>query len=312
MTKEIVKIASGSIMFLGLLLLFFGLAYKITSCNEEKKNTEFKKVNEFTGISANTYVTEEQVIEKAKELIRLKDPRIYQDIEQVNDATYLIRAYARKTNNVDLTYNGKIGYVFHEIHLPDQDGKKGPAIGYVMIYESGKVVSKTYNFRLRVGTVVKNDSIYNVAEMNMLQGGLAVRKDNKEKIDWRNILYRLPIESAETVVNLEKGKKYKIVFDFRPDLGLNGVVAIKGQEWDVVPNLGVSLISYRNEENSKYRFLRFGLGGREIDNGFNINFSPILFNLHSVIPFIENTYIGPVLGYDKRDVDLGVSLNLTF
>lgn len=316
MMEKIIKLFSVALIVILVGVLVATILGRIQSCRDKPHNTPFQNVTPHIGVSANTYVTEEQIIEKAKELIRLKDPRIYKDIEQLNNATYLIRAYARKTNQADLIYNkeGKQGYVFHEIHMPDQDGKSGPAIGYVMIYDSGKVVSKVYNFEMAVNTLVsKKDERYKVinsADLYMLQAGLANRKDTV-KLNWVGKPYRLEIKNAEHFINLEKAKKSKIVFDFRPDIGFNTVSTLTG-EFDIIPNLGASFVSYKNDEVTRFRFLRVGVGVRDIDNGVNLSIAPVLYNLHDLVPFIHNSYIGLLLGYDNRKLDLGLGLNLTF
>lgn len=279
-------------------------------------DTPYTSIDNYTGQSGTQYVSENEIVQKARELIRNKDPRIVKDIIALNDATYVIRQNAKTDPKADLVYNGKQKYVFHEIHLPDQDGVRGPAIGYVMIHADGRVVSKVYNFDLKVNTAINGNppeyKVYNTADLYMKQSGLAHRSDSI-KVDWTNKPYKLEIENAELLVNINKIEKDKIVLDFYADFGVNGIVVLKNAEPDLRPNVGFNFLSLRNDRIVKYRFLRFGAGYSPKDNVFDFSVAPVLYNLGNLIPFMHNTYIGPILGYDSDSrVNLGGALVLTF
>ena len=307
------------IVILIITVLCFGWFLVGKGCGSKDKllDSQFLRIDQNIGQSANKYVFDSEIIDKARQSFSGNMKIEYDNIGALTDATYLIRSYAKKNNKVDLecVYDGKLKYVFHEVHLKSQDGEVGPAIGYVMIYSNGKVVSKAYNYKVEAHTMIqeekKNYKVTNSVDLIMLQSGLAVRKDSSKK-DWRNIPYALPIENAETFINIEKMKKGKIVFDFSPDLGINTIITLKDKNIDLVPNIGFSLISYKKDGINKFRFIRFGIGGRKIRNGFNYSFSPILYNLHDLILFLDNTYIGPIIGYDNRKFNLGAAITLKF
>jgi len=232
------------------------------------------------------------------------------------DATYLIHSYARKTNSPDFVYkkDGDVRYLFHEIHL-NEKGKDGPALGYVMIYPDGRVVSGVYKHEIQTRTeiVYEKEEVVtkNKAYLVMKQSGLANRKGS-DRVNWKNVPYELELISVEESFNVEVVKRRKIVFDFCPEIGVNGIMVFKDQEFDVIPSLGFSVISYKDGEKIKYRFLKFAVGVRDLSAGANISFSPVLYNLGNKISYINNTYLAPVLGYDKRGFDFGLSLSLTF
>ena len=94
------------------------------------------------------------------------------------------------------------------------------------------------------------------------------------------------------------------------DMSLGGGVntALEGN-W--VGEVGMSVSAYGKTSNDiSWRFFRFGAG--LTSNGFSLSFSPVQYNIGSLLPVISNVWILPYAGYDfsrqKAHFGLGVSV----
>jgi len=217
-----------------------------------------------------------------------------------SEVTFSINNKGRRTDKADLIYgnNGKYKYIFHELHFVDDDGKEGPPIGYVMIFDDGHVVSKVYKHEIRVDTVVSQDEdsgkykILSKANFRLHQSGLANRMDST-KTDWKNIDYPLNITGGTALVDPTERiapSKFRL-WDPHIDLGLNNSISLNNPRYSVTPNFGFSFASYGpSKKQSIFRFIRIDVGYSK-NSGLEVGVSPIMYNLGHKLPFISNTYI---------------------
>ena len=245
-----------------------------------------------------------------------------QKIKVIQQADFVLSKKKRINDKADLIYidsNGKQKYLFHELHFVDSDNVVGPPIGYVMIFEDGRVVSKIYKHKIVVNsaTIVDSNSgrykIVSKADFILEQSGLANRKDSNKK-NWKNVNYPLNIVSGSANVDpTQKSETNKFRFlDPHFDLGINNSFSKDGS-FSVVPNLGFSLSSYGiSKKDNMFRFFRFGIGYTK-DKKIEAIASPIMYNIANVIPVLTNTYIYPNFGYSQtKEITFGIGLSATF
>ena len=122
---------------------------------------------------------------------------------------------------------------------------------------------------------------------------------------------QLQLTSFEVI----KRKPDKNTFKFinpKLDLGLSGGVYTSAEgTW--MGDIGVSLSSHGATVNDlRWRFIRASAG--LTNNGFSLNFSPVQYNLGSVLPLISNLWATPYAGYDfthqQFHFGLGISVVL--
>jgi len=120
-------------------------------------------------------------------------------IKVMSSATWAIKSKARQLNSADLTFrDGKFPYVMIEIRLDS-----GLPLGYVIVYESGKVVSKAYNYELNTRTAISRDeesgkyTILTKLDHTLKSPSL---NTNAEKI-WFNIPYELEISGGSAFID---------------------------------------------------------------------------------------------------------------
>lgn len=78
----------------------------------------------------------------------------------------------------------------------------------------------------------------------------------------------------------------------------------------VVPNVNFSPFSYgRTKPKPDWVFARVGVGYDVAQQAINFSVAPAMWNIGSEVSFIQNTYVGPVIGVDSDgDVSAGVGI----
>ena len=311
-----------------LYIFFMGMAIYEHFFGDSKYEELIGQVEKYKQINKNVAELEVKYEEQKKLNDELKAK--FKEVELKNDervkiiqqADFVLSKKRRTTDNADLIYIDKLGkqkYIYHELHLVSDDGSIGPPIGYVMIFEDGKVVSKIYKHQIEVNSATIKDEktgrykIVNKANFILEQSGLANRKDSSKK-DWKNVKYPINIVSGTSLVNpIEKVEAKKIRFvDPHLDLGINNSFS-KQAEFSVVPNVGISLSSYgRSKRDNSFRFFRFGVGYSS-SKKIEATFSPIMYNIAGTIPILTNTYIYPNIGFSQtQKMTLGLGLSASF
>lgn len=164
---------------------------------------------------------------------------------------------------------------------------------------SGDAIKKTFEYSLNqkfeiivAETKIKN-GVNNYAELYELDG--SGKRINKLQLTKFNV-YKNPIDP----------KKFKW-WDPAVDILAGGIIET-GYNIGLNGNLGVSFFSYGRYRNLDYRFLRLAVG---IDKGgLELSFSPVQYNFAQPIPFINNLWITPQLGYnlDVKTYFLGLGI----
>lgn len=261
---------------------------------------DYKQLSEHSANLERQYVNEKQLREEAEKKFKQELQAVTGRLKMLSNATFLIREKARESNNSDLVYKGdKIKYVVNEIRFND-----GPAVGYVLIFDDGRVVSKMYNHQIDVSTLVARDE--KSGKYDVLSKADYILKSpsinfNGEK-NWVNKPYPLKITGGKAVVDpTEPINLQKRFYWFSPRYNANLVL-----DSEVRPGLAVSIMGYGlSKRDLDFKVLQ--IGATYLNDEFSANLTPVLFR-----PFKEmlpNTYLGPGIDTDKR---LNLNLSIGF
>lgn len=229
-------------------------------------------------------------------------------VKILSNATYLIREKARKENRSDLAYQGKkVKYLFNEIRF-----KNGPPIGYVMIFDNGKVISKVYNHVIDVKTAVSRDedngkySIVSKADFKLRSGHL-----KHDGVNWFNKPYPLKIVGGTAYIDPTEKAEHLRFYLWSPRLSAGFNAGIDTEGTFSKPSAGISLMGYgSNKRDLDFKFVHFGVGFGRTSEDFDINFVPVHWR-----PFrktLPNTYIGIGIGTGSRGQNYFFGINFNF
>lgn len=121
---------------------------------------------------------------------------------------------------------------------------------------------------------------------------------SKFSVDVDGKTYDLDVSQNKLVEEYPENK-----FRFNPilSLGLDFGTYVSNPEFEMVPNLQVSLFSYgKTKVLPTWTFLGLGAGYEMNRKNLTFVLSPVDFNLGDVLPLIQNLYIGPTIGYDVK------------
>lgn len=224
-------------------------------------------------------------------------------IKVLSNATFLIREKARKSSKSDLVYQGKrIKYVLNEIRYND-----GPPVGYVLIFDDGRVVSKLYNHQLDVKTAVSRDestgrySVVSRAEYILKSSSLNL---NGEQV-WTNKPYDLPITGGKAFIDPTEPRVLKKRFHLWAPR-LNAEFGFDGSE--IRPGLGVSLMGYGyTRRDLDFKFLQVGMQYSQ-EQTLLPTLSPVLWRPFPTV--FSNTYIGAGATFENPGFGYFLSLQV--
>lgn len=232
-------------------------------------------------------------------------------IKILSNATFLIREQARKAGKSDVVYQGDaVKYVLNEVRF----GNDGPPVGYILIFDDGRVVSKLYNHEIQVNTAIsRNESsgrydIVSKADYVLKSPSI---NTNGEKV-WTNQPYPLKIVGGVALVDpTEMNPLTPHLQLWAPHLngGVSGTAGAIGAQ--ARPSLDVSLAGYGVTKNDlDWKFLHIGVDSDTdfSDPGFHV----LPFSYRFWPSVLSNTYIGPGLGWSKAGMNGQLNLNLTF
>lgn len=204
-------------------------------------------------------------------------------VKILSNATYLIREAARQTGSSDLSYsNGPVKYVMNEIKFND-----GPPIGYVLIFDDGRVTSKIYNHVIDVKTAVSRNestgrySVVSKADYILKSPHLSMTGKN-----WMNEPHPLKIVGGVAYIDpTEPNQVYKKFHLWSPVLngGFSAGVDFKS-------TLGVSLMGYGfSRRDLDWKFIELGANYSK-DAGIGFHLTPVLYR--PLPNLFQNTYLG--------------------
>lgn len=272
----------------------------------QNTKTEYKNITDKVALLENQYLSEKNLKEQLEKEWNKEKSYLKGRVKVLSDATYLVRERARKENNSDLIYSGdKIKYVFNEIRL---DSGKGPPVGYVLIFENGKVVSKVYDFEINVKNAISRDEKSGKYTI-LAKGDYILKAPHLSKdINWLDKPYPLDIVKGKsfidpTEVNLKLKKQF---YWYAPNLSIG--MQITPQL--IKPSLGFSLLGYgRSQYDLDWKFLQIN-SSLNTNKTLDFGISPFLYRLFD--PYLKNTYIGPTVEYNGLQFNylIGIMVNL--
>lgn len=263
----------------------------------------YEQLSEYAAKLENKYVEQEELRRKAEEQFEDEKEAFKSRIKVLSNATYLIRERARKSSQSDLVYQGKhLKYLLNEIRF-----NEGPPVGYVLIFDNGRVVSKLYNHSIVSRTAVSRDestgrySIVSKADYVLKSPSLNL---NGEK-NWVNKPYPLNIVGGTALIDpTEPNSARKKFHWWAPRLNLEA--GFTGSE--VRPGLGVSLMGYGyTTRDLDYKFLQLGTQYSR-EQTLIPTLSPIMWR--PLPTLFSNTYIGAGFSYDNPGVGYLLSLQV--
>lgn len=234
------------------------------------------------------YTEQTELRAKAESVFNAEKGKLLSKIEILSDATFLIKEKARETNSSDLIWDGESKFVMNEIRFND-----GPAVGYVLIFSDGRVVSKLYKQEINVSQVVSKDedsgrySVISKADFILKSSSLASGKDS-----WLNKRYPLKITGGTALIDpTERDQLAPRFFLWNPKINAN--INVDGS---ITPGIGVSISGYGKSKNDlDFKFIQIGLDLK--DKKSRATLTPLLYRPFS--SWIQNSYFGPGISYDN-------------
>jgi hypothetical protein len=286
------------ILILGIIVLlllnnFFGNGKENERLHQELigQKERYEQLSERAAKLENQYVGQEKLRAELERQFSEEKAALTGRIKILSNATYLIREKARKSSKSDLVYQGKrIKYVLNEIRYND-----GPPVGYVLIFDDGRVVSRLYNHKLEVKTAVSRNessgrySIISRADFVLRSPSLNL---NGEK-NWFGKPYPLKIVGGTALIDPTEPNALKKKFHlWAPHINAN----LNFKNFDQVePGIGASLMGYGYTKNDlDYRFLQVGM--QMNDRNLEATLTPVMWRPFSSL--LSNTYIGPGVSHD--------------
>jgi len=268
------------------------------------KTEQYEQLTKHAANLERKYVDQQTQQRLAKEQWGKEARNLRGRIKVLSNATYLIRERARKENRSDLVYEGKrVKYLFNEIRF-----NNGPPVGYVLIFDNGRVVSKVYNHKIDVKTAVSRDEesgrydILSKADFVLRSGHL--KPDGK---NWFGVPYPLKITGGSATIDPTEPSKDSKRFHFwapRYNFGVNANVD------GLHPGLGVSLMGFGySKRDLDWKLVELGLQ-YEKEDGAGLTFKPVLWRPFS--DALPNTYIGPGISLDQNGTDYFFGISLGF
>lgn len=211
----------------------------------------------------------------------------------------------------DKTYVGKSGkekltYDFKIIRATDAKGEKFP-VAWAMYYPNQKPEKRwktgTYplEFYTKVIETENPDGSFNrYAEVTL---------ENNQMKETKGKTFAVKLEDIQWAKYERNEKEW---FWWNPRLGLGAIFTSNFFS----PELDISLSSYgKNKVNMDWRFFTFGIGVTEDKDDkadVTFSFSPAQWNFGKKVPLIENSFVGPVLGWSEEGTSVGLKFSIPF
>ncbi|MCG3175435.1 MAG: hypothetical protein MOGMAGMI_00364 [Candidatus Omnitrophica bacterium] len=269
------------------------------------KTQELEKLSKYSANLERVYVSQEELKKKLQEEFAEEKASLEGKIKLLSNATFLIRENARKTNQSDIVYAGsKTKFVINEIRF-----ENGPAVGYVLIYDDGRVVSKLYNHEIDVKTAtsqIEETGKYNVVtKANYILKSPSLAGNGS----WTNKEYPLEIKGGQAFIDpvIYNKNLSKQFFFWAPKLNAHLTLDPK----TVSPGLGVSIMGYGLSRNDlDWKFLHIGTSYKARSEDLSIDVIPFMFRPFD--SFMSNTYIGPGYSFGKESNSIFIGISVGF
>jgi hypothetical protein len=120
---------------------------------------------------------------------------------------------------------------------------------------------------------------------------------NKMMIDSDGKTYAVPIDSSRFEQQVPAASWS--FWNPRLYMGISGGLALPAHNFDVVPSLAVSLMSYGESKTTPdWTFLDVGIGYAVVNRNLALLVTPVSYNIGQHFPLMKNLYLGPTLGFD--------------
>lgn len=231
-------------------------------------------------------------------------------IKILSNATFLIREKARVSGTSDLVYQGTtLKYIVNEIRFAD-----GPPVGYVLIFDDGRVVSKIYNHTIDVKTAVARDEdsgVYSiVSKADFILKSPSINM-NGEKV-WTNIPYPLKIVGGSATVDpTEKNPLTRHLILWAPHINGGVSAGVSTSGGFLRPAVDFNVAGYGTTRNDlDWKFLHLGVDIDTDLQDLGLHITPFSYRFWPSV--LTNTYVGPALGWTQSGMNLQLNLNLSF
>lgn len=257
------------------------------------------------------YVDQETLKKQLNEKFAAEKDALEGRLKVLSNATFLIREAARKSGTSDVVYQGdKLKYVLNEVRFD----KEGPPVGYVLIFDDGRVVSKLYNHEIQVNTAIsRNESTgrYDiVSKADYVLKSPSINA-NGEKV-WTNQPYPLDISGGEALVDpTEMNMMVPRLQLWAPHLNGGASASAGASGVGVRPSIDVSFSGYGVTKNDlDWKFIQLGVDSDTEFKDPGMHLIPFSYRFWPSV--LSNTYVGPGLGWSKSGINGQLNLNLTF
>lgn len=271
---------------------------------------KYKQLSDHAAKLEIDYVDQKKLQEELNKRFADEKDALEGRVKILSNATFLIRENARKAGRSDIVYQGTdLKYVVNEIRFND-----GPAVGYVLIFDDGRVVSKIYNHEIQVNTAVARDEDSGrysiVAKADFVLKSPSINS-NGEKV-WYNKPFPLKITGGTAIVDPTEKNQLTPKFQWwAPHLN-GGFSAGAGSGGGFLrPTVDLSLSGYgvtKNDLDWKFVHIGFDVDTALKDPGFHV----LPFSYRFWPSVLSNTFIGPAVGMSKSGFNAQLNLNLTF
>lgn len=231
-------------------------------------------------------------------------------IKILSNATFTIREKARDSKGSDISYQGEgTKYVVNEIRFND-----GPPVGYVLIFDDGRVVSKMYNHTFEVKTAVSRDedsgryAIVSKAAYTLKSPSI---NTNGEQV-WTNKPYALNITGGTATIDpTEKNQLAPKMQWWAPHVNGGLSFGAGGAGAFFRPSLDLSLAGFGPTKNDlDWKFVHIGIDSDSEFKDPGAHFLPFSYRFFPSL--LSNTYAGPGIGWSTKGFNFQLNLNLTF
>lgn len=302
-------------------LLFFGFkAYKYVADLENAnkrlytdlvgQQQAYKQLSDKAALLAIQYADSDKMKADLESRFAAEKEALEGRIKILANATFTIREKARDSTGSDISYQG-VGtkYVVNEIRFND-----GPPVGYVLIYDDGRVVSKLYNHTFNVDTAVSRDEDSGryaiVSKASYTLKSPSINTNNQQV--WTNKPYALNITGGSAEIDpTEKNPLTPRMQWWAPHI--NGGVSLGAGTGGTFlrPTLDFSVAGFGATRNDlDWKFLHVGF---DTDTEFKApGFHVLPFSYRFWPGLLTNTYLGPGVGFNPQGTNFQLNLNVTF
>lgn len=302
-----------TVSMLGLLIAMAGLVFTLLFFQKDNnrlftelvgQQTKYKQLKEHSARLGTLYVDRGVLMRKLESEWADEKSELKGRVKILSNATFLIREKARETNNSDLVYQGKKHkYIYNELKF-----LKGPPLGYILIFDDGRVTSKIFNHVIDVKTAISRDESTGhysvVSKADYILKSPSLQKDG---VNWINKPYPLKItggiatiDPTEPLYVVRKGFKW-----WAPVIngGFNIGSTLK-------PAFGMSFAGYGiSRRDLDWKFLHFGV---DYSGNTNAGIHAIPFLYRPFPKYFQNTYIGPGVGFDTKGLNFFGAISVGF